>query len=126
MKHEMILVGPRLQVRRFILPGKPVRDGTLRCVACGQIDEIGYHNESICRAARKGTLDWDSIFSPPKPFVPIDDGARDGQRQLIRRGANYAVASWAGDMWAFPDNGGVIEQVDFEPTHYAPKDPRGV
>lgn len=39
---EKIMLGNR-QVSRFITWPKQVRDRTLRCIACGQIDEPEYH-----------------------------------------------------------------------------------
>jgi hypothetical protein len=58
-------------------------------------------------------------------FVPIDDDARDGERQLVKRDAAYAVGQWTGEFWSYPyggeDSPFYIEQLDFEPTHYAPR-----
>ena len=70
----------------------------------------------------------DTMFDPPKTFVPIDDAARDGTRQLVRKGAAYAVAQWDEDFWSYPygprnDEADTAVQIDFEPTHYSPKIP---
>lgn len=68
----------------------------------------------------------DRDFGTPKLFIPIDEHARDGKRQLLARRSTLAVAQWTGDMWAYPygdgeDESSTIEQIDFEPTHYAPE-----
>ena len=42
-------------VSKFILFPKMVRDGTLRCIACGQIDDEPYHDAAFCPGAG-GTL----------------------------------------------------------------------
>lgn len=34
--------------RQFIHHPHPVRDGTLRCISCGQIDEPEYHMAEFC------------------------------------------------------------------------------
>lgn len=34
--------------RKFIFPGEPVDDGTVRCVFCGQIDEDEAHDAALC------------------------------------------------------------------------------
>lgn len=44
-----IRIGGRV-VRRFVPLGSPVRDGTVRCIACGQIDEDGFHDAAFCPA----------------------------------------------------------------------------
>lgn len=46
-----IKIGNRT-VRRIIAPGLPVRDGTVRCFACGQIDEPEYHDNAQCPATK--------------------------------------------------------------------------
>ncbi|MGI2031965.1 hypothetical protein ACRQ1B_06185 [Rhizobium panacihumi] len=38
--------------RKFIHYPKFVNDGTLRCIACGQIDEPEYHDDDTCANAR--------------------------------------------------------------------------
>lgn len=43
-----IRIGGGRTVRRFIEPGKPVRDGTVRCMGCGQIDEPSCHDNALC------------------------------------------------------------------------------
>lgn len=40
--------------RKFIRYPEEVTDGTLRCIRCGQIDEDGFHDDDICRAALEG------------------------------------------------------------------------
>jgi hypothetical protein len=53
-KAETIKIGRRTY-RRFIpMPG-PVLDGTLRCFACGQIDEPEYHDDARCPATKDPT-----------------------------------------------------------------------
>lgn len=37
--------------RKFIRYPHPVRDGTVRCIRCGQIDEPEYHDDALCLAA---------------------------------------------------------------------------
>ena len=44
---EKIQVGGR-SYSRFIAHPKVVRDGTFRCITCGQIDEVGYHDDALC------------------------------------------------------------------------------
>jgi hypothetical protein len=34
--------------RKFIPYPGPVDDGTLRCIACGQIDEPEHHDDALC------------------------------------------------------------------------------
>ncbi|QAY80437.1 hypothetical protein [Sphingosinicella sp. BN140058] len=74
--------------------------------------------------------DMDTTFDPPRAFIPIDEAAKDGDRQLVRRGADYAAAQWVSDFWSYPiDPTGETgqswaQEIDFEPTHYAPKDQR--
>lgn len=73
--------------------------------------------------------DYDTAFSEPTLFVPIDRKAMDGSRQLVRRGTTYAAAQWTGDFWSYPygkeEGGAEPERVDFIPSHYAPKDETG-
>ena len=40
---EKITIGHR-EYSRFIMHPKAVRDGTVRCICCGQIDEPEYHD----------------------------------------------------------------------------------
>lgn len=47
---ERIQIGSK-SYRKFIPYPKPVRDGTVRCIACGQIDEPEYHDNALCWAA---------------------------------------------------------------------------
>ena len=55
---EKIAFGGR-EVSRFIAHPKQVRDGTVRCIACGQIDEPEYHTltclDAIQRQATRPT-----------------------------------------------------------------------
>lgn len=44
---EKIVIGGR-EYSKFIPYPKAVRDGTLRCIACGQIDEPEYHDSNLC------------------------------------------------------------------------------
>ena len=37
--------------RKFIPYPRPVNDGTCRCIQCGQIDELEYHDSELCAAA---------------------------------------------------------------------------
>jgi hypothetical protein len=55
-------------------------------------------------------------------FVEIDDGARDGQPHLVGEPASGEVAAayWTGSMWAY-DIPTMVQQLDFEPTHYRPR-----
>ena len=60
-------------------------------------------------------------------WIPIDDAAKDGHRQLVKNGGNYAAAQWTGRFWSYPFGpdkfeGDAPEQIDFEPTHYLSKD----
>lgn len=50
---EMITINGR-QYRRFIRFPAPVRDGTVRCIRCGQIDEDPHHDADLCLAALQG------------------------------------------------------------------------
>lgn len=65
-------------------------------------------------------------FNPPRPFLPIANAPRDGNRLLVVGGSTYAAAMWRSGMWTYPSGGwgepDVIEQLDFEPTHYAQQD----
>lgn len=36
------------RVKQFIMPPRPVKDRTIRCVFCGQIDEQPFHDETLC------------------------------------------------------------------------------
>jgi hypothetical protein len=49
MAHERIQIGSK-SYRKFIPWPKPVTDGTVRCMACGQIDEPQWHDDSACPA----------------------------------------------------------------------------
>ena len=52
---EKITIGRR-EYSRFIRHPKQVRDGTVRCIACGQIDEPEYHTLTCAEAiARQET-----------------------------------------------------------------------
>jgi len=53
-KTETIMIGGRTY-RRFIPMPAPVLDGTLRCFACGQIDEPAYHDDARCPATKDPT-----------------------------------------------------------------------
>mgnify|MGYP000656251172 CR=1 FL=1 len=44
---ETITFGGRTY-RKFIRYPGPVTDGTVRCFACGQIDEDGAHDPTLC------------------------------------------------------------------------------
>ena len=55
-------------------------------------------------------------------FIPIVDAARAAKACLVRKGDTVAAAYWTGDMWAYNIPTGV-HQLDFEPTHYAPRRP---
>lgn len=48
---DTIEIGGRTY-RKFIHYPKPVRDGTVRCISCGQIDEPEWHDEQLCPALR--------------------------------------------------------------------------
>lgn len=37
---------------KFIRWPRPVNDGTVRCIACGQIDEAEYHEDRFCSLTR--------------------------------------------------------------------------
>lgn len=49
---EKITIDGR-QYSKFICWPKEVRDGTVRCFSCGQIDESDYHDADLCPATRK-------------------------------------------------------------------------
>lgn len=49
MSKERIQIGDRTY-RKFIPWPTAVRDGTVRCFACGQIDEPPWHDEKLCPA----------------------------------------------------------------------------
>lgn len=123
-KQERIKLPDGREVMRLIRYPKVIRDGTYRCIRCGQIDEDGWHNSDLCLAIGDGTV----ILDMAKNFVPISDAARDGDRQLVKRGADFAAAMWTGNFWSYPYGKGEGEpcayQIDFEPTHYWPKPPR--
>lgn len=59
-----IMVGRR-RVRRFIHHPKPVNDGTVRCLACGQIDEPGYHDVALCPATSADVTDLHAVVPDP-------------------------------------------------------------
>lgn len=44
---EKIIIGGK-QYSKFIPYPKAVRDGTVRCISCGQIDEEPYHEACLC------------------------------------------------------------------------------
>lgn len=46
-KVETITIGGR-EYSKFIPWPKKVRDGTVRCFSCGQVDEDGYHDDALC------------------------------------------------------------------------------
>lgn len=121
---EKVRLGPDHLVRRFIPYPGPVNDGTGRCIGCGQIDDDGFHNAALCIAIGSGT----AIYEDGKVYVPIDDDARNGERQIVKRGPNYAAAQWTGNMWSYPygdyDAAKSPHQIDFTPTHYWPQLPK--
>lgn len=45
---EKIVVA-NMTYTKFLRWPKEVRDGTVRCIQCGQIDEPEYHDNSLCR-----------------------------------------------------------------------------
>lgn len=45
---EKITLPNGREVSKFILYPKAVRDGTYRCVDCGQIDDEPYHDPTLC------------------------------------------------------------------------------
>lgn len=44
---EKIIIDGR-SYAKFIPFPRQIRDGTLRCIGCGQIDEPAYHDDSLC------------------------------------------------------------------------------
>ena len=59
-KREYIKIDGR-RYRKFIHFPEEVTDGTLRCIACGQIDDEPWHDPDICEAERK--KHWDAVFA---------------------------------------------------------------
>lgn len=55
-----------------------------------------------------------------QPFVLIDDLAKDGAAQLVRRGASYAVAHWARGGWVL----GRPEWKQWQPLSFRPEEYR--
>ncbi|WP_309628769.1 hypothetical protein [Brevundimonas sp.] len=51
MTGGLVRIGNR-RVQRFVTPPQEVRDGTVRCIACGQVDEAPYHDNALCPATR--------------------------------------------------------------------------
>jgi hypothetical protein len=49
---ETVTIAGR-KYRKFIPWPAPVRDGTARCFACGQIDEPAWHDDDYCPATRR-------------------------------------------------------------------------
>lgn len=47
MNNERIQIG-RKSYLKFIPYGREITDGTCRCISCGQIDEIGFHDAKLC------------------------------------------------------------------------------
>lgn len=68
----------------------------------------------------------DTDFTVPTTFLPIALAPRDGTRLLVARGPTYAAACWRTGMWTYPSYEGgrpcTVEQLDFEPTHFAKRD----
>ena len=62
---ETITVGGRT-FSRFIRHPKAVRDGTVRCISCGQIDEPQYHTLTCEEAIKRQGA------SAPGPYVTLD------------------------------------------------------
>jgi hypothetical protein len=48
---QKVRVGHKLLRKIIPYPG-PVNDGTVRCIACGQIDEEDWHDPYLCREIR--------------------------------------------------------------------------
>lgn len=118
---EKIRIGPDHRVKRFIPYPGPIKDGTSRCIGCGQIDDEPYHDADLCQSITAGT----AIYDDGRVYIPIADGARNGQLQLVKRGYDYAAAQWTGDFWSYPfgddqPHEHCAHQIDFEPTHYWP------
>lgn len=53
---EKIAIGGR-EYSRFIKWPKLVRDGTCRCIQCGQIDEEPWHDSELCEIEYRKTTD---------------------------------------------------------------------
>lgn len=68
----------------------------------------------------------DTDFTVPTTFLPIALAPKDGTRLLVAGGPTYAAACWRCGMWTYPsgvdEEPGTIEQLDFEPTHFARPD----
>jgi hypothetical protein len=47
MSNERIQIG-RKTYRKFIPYPEEVRDGTVRCISCGQIDDEPWHDAALC------------------------------------------------------------------------------
>nr|WP_278374558.1 hypothetical protein [Brucella anthropi] len=71
-KHEYIMIDGR-RYRKFIHFPEEVTDGTLRCIACGQIEDEPWHDEEICKAERAKA--WEASFSART----TDGGDRHGE-----------------------------------------------
>lgn len=78
-KDDTITVGGRT-VLRFFPTHKKIKDGIVRCFACGQIDEDGYHDRAYCPAAG-GALPFPT--STLKLNLKADSGFRSESSQRI-------------------------------------------
>lgn len=52
-------------------------------------------------------------------YITLDERAKDGEVRLVSNpeSGDIAAAYWTGSMWAY-DQPTMVEQLDFEPTHY--------
>lgn len=117
MTEETITVGGH-EYRRFIPYPEPVTDGTTRCIACGQIDEPGVHDDEQCgmtagsvdflgedletsdnpagpvgRVVDRGKSVWcHELKTWPEPFQAIEEGFKSFELRLNDRG--FEVGHW--------------------------------
>lgn len=76
---DTVMVGSS-EVLRFFPTHKRIKDGIVRCFACGQIDEDGYHDRAYCPAAG-GALPFPT--STLKLNLKADSGFRSESSQRI-------------------------------------------
>lgn len=58
---EFITIGGK-KYRKFIRYPSEVKDGTCRCISCGQIDEYPWHDDKLCELERASQ--WGALSHP--------------------------------------------------------------
>ena len=93
MGYGKITVGSREYVQ-FIPYPQSVRDGTVRCIACGQIDEAPYHDNALCPGAGGALPQTENVqrFIAENERSPVISGsafAKGGGSYRLKNGRRF-------------------------------------